>query len=133
MREWRQRNLEQARERERKRYQRGGAERRRTLRQQRPGAEARTNRAWKWRQRYGSDPDVLGYLEALFEDPCAYCGSRKDIGLDHLEPQVDGGADHWTNLTACCRRCNGRKHANSLLIALAERVGYYRWQSGWAA
>ena len=42
-------------------------------------------------------------------------------------PHID-----WTNLTACCNQCNGRKHAKPLLTALMERNGYRERIIGWA-
>lgn len=49
---------------------------------------------------------------------CFYCackmdapGSASDVAatLDHVEPLARGGADHWENTRAACRRCNLRK------------------------
>lgn len=71
---------------------------------------------------------VAPLLRALEGDPCSYCGrapgegapqtrstrpSRQ--GLDHIVPRSDGGADDWTNFTACCHSCNSSKHTTSLL------------------
>ncbi|MHC4830944.1 MAG: HNH endonuclease [Planctomycetota bacterium] len=43
---------------------------------------------------------------------CQYCGKRpcaRDLTLDHVMPRSRGGRHCWTNVVACCRRCNGRK------------------------
>jgi 5-methylcytosine-specific restriction endonuclease McrA len=43
---------------------------------------------------------------------CQYCGgefSSADLTIDHIIPKVQGGANHWTNVVACCRGCNMRK------------------------
>lgn len=40
---------------------------------------------------------------------CTYCGSRKDLTLDHVLPKSRGGQTSWTNLTTACRRCNTQK------------------------
>ncbi|MDE0529477.1 MAG: HNH endonuclease [Truepera sp.] len=41
---------------------------------------------------------------------CQYCGARSnDLTLDHIIPRSRGGATAWTNVVACCQRCNARK------------------------
>ena len=40
------------------------------------------------------------------EHTCQYCGSRKDLTLDHVLPRSRGGTSTWENLVACCRECN---------------------------
>jgi 5-methylcytosine-specific restriction endonuclease McrA len=43
---------------------------------------------------------------------CQYCGREfppTDLTIDHITPKVQGGANHWTNVVACCRACNMRK------------------------
>lgn len=43
---------------------------------------------------------------------CQYCGrefSSGDLTIDHIIPKVQGGANEWTNVVACCRSCNIRK------------------------
>lgn len=40
---------------------------------------------------------------------CCYCGSRRDLTLDHVLPKSRGGKTSWTNLTTACRRCNTKK------------------------
>jgi 5-methylcytosine-specific restriction endonuclease McrA len=39
---------------------------------------------------------------------CAYCG-RAASTIDHIVPRSRGGSDTWSNLVACCLRCNGVK------------------------
>lgn len=39
---------------------------------------------------------------------CGYCGQRADT-VDHVTPRSHGGGTSWTNLVACCRRCNHLK------------------------
>ncbi len=36
---------------------------------------------------------------------CQYCGHRAE-SIDHVVPRSRGGAHEWTNVVACCRRCN---------------------------
>ena len=48
---------------------------------------------------------------------CAYCGRKieyKDMQVDHVKPQRNGGSDNLDNLMPSCRTCNHYKRANSL-------------------
>jgi len=49
---------------------------------------------------------------------CAYCGAFADT-IDHVHPRSRGGGTTWSNLVACCRRCNHLK-ADRLL----EEIGW---------
>ncbi len=43
---------------------------------------------------------------------CQYCGRRyttSELSLDHVVPRSQGGAASWTNLVACCLKCNVKK------------------------
>ncbi len=40
---------------------------------------------------------------------CVYCGSKKDLTLDHVIPKSKGGGNDWTNLVTSCFKCNLRK------------------------
>jgi len=40
---------------------------------------------------------------------CQYCGTKKDLTLDHVIPSSRGGAHSWMNLVTACKRCNARK------------------------
>ncbi|OEK05309.1 HNH endonuclease [Roseivirga misakiensis] len=40
---------------------------------------------------------------------CLYCGSGKDLTLDHIMPKSRGGHSSWTNLGTACKRCNSLK------------------------
>ena len=40
---------------------------------------------------------------------CQYCGSPKDLTLDHVLPSSRGGASTWHNLTTACKKCNSLK------------------------
>ena len=37
---------------------------------------------------------------------CQYCGSKKQLTLDHVIPRSKGGKTNWTNLVTACHRCN---------------------------
>ncbi len=40
---------------------------------------------------------------------CLYCGSTKDLTLDHVLPKSRGGDSSWTNLATACKKCNSLK------------------------
>lgn len=40
---------------------------------------------------------------------CQYCGSNKDLSIDHVMPRSRGGGSSWKNLVAACKPCNARK------------------------
>lgn len=40
---------------------------------------------------------------------CQYCGTKRDLTIDHVVPRAKGGKDTWTNLVTACKRCNARK------------------------
>ena len=53
---------------------------------------------------------------------CQYCGSEKNLTMDHIIPKSKGGKNNWLNLVTCCERCNKIKgdrtpeEANMFLI-----------------
>jgi 5-methylcytosine-specific restriction endonuclease McrA len=44
------------------------------------------------------------------ENTCAYCGTKKNITIDHILPRSRGGKNEWLNLVACCTSCNRFKN-----------------------
>jgi 5-methylcytosine-specific restriction endonuclease McrA len=40
---------------------------------------------------------------------CQYCGSTKELTIDHIIPRSRGGEDSWENLVVACMPCNTRK------------------------
>jgi CRISPR/Cas system Type II protein with McrA/HNH and RuvC-like nuclease domain len=40
---------------------------------------------------------------------CAYCGSPRNLTIDHVMPKSRGGTNRWTNLITCCGSCNRKK------------------------
>lgn len=42
---------------------------------------------------------------------CVYCGhgNKKNLTLDHVNPQAKGGGNSWDNLVTACRTCNQEK------------------------
>lgn len=40
---------------------------------------------------------------------CQYCGSPKQLTLDHVIPRSKGGKHSWNNVVIACQSCNSRK------------------------
>jgi 5-methylcytosine-specific restriction endonuclease McrA len=40
---------------------------------------------------------------------CVYCGSKKELTLDHVIPKSRGGRNDWMNLVTSCFKCNLKK------------------------
>ncbi len=40
---------------------------------------------------------------------CQYCGSKKNLTIDHVIPKSKGGKTNWSNLITACNRCNVTK------------------------
>jgi 5-methylcytosine-specific restriction endonuclease McrA len=40
---------------------------------------------------------------------CLYCGSTKNLTIDHVLPRSRGGRDTWENLVTSCNHCNVSK------------------------
>jgi 5-methylcytosine-specific restriction endonuclease McrA len=40
---------------------------------------------------------------------CQYCGTKRDLTLDHVIPSSKGGQHTWGNLVTACKRCNSLK------------------------
>lgn len=45
---------------------------------------------------------------------CQYCGSTKNLTIDHIVPRSRGGENTWENMTVACISCNTKK-SNKLL------------------
>jgi 5-methylcytosine-specific restriction endonuclease McrA len=45
---------------------------------------------------------------------CQYCGSTKNLTLDHVIPRSKGGRHTWDNVVTACERCNSRKGDRTL-------------------
>lgn len=61
---------------------------------------------------------------------CQYCGSPKNLTLDHVVPRSKGGKTSWSNLVTACQPCNTRKgdrnphEANLKLLQPPRRPTY---------
>jgi len=40
---------------------------------------------------------------------CVYCGTYKNLTIDHVMPKSRGGANSWENMVTCCFTCNSKK------------------------
>jgi len=40
---------------------------------------------------------------------CVYCGSKRNLTIDHILPKSRGGKNTWTNMVTCCSPCNRKK------------------------
>lgn len=43
------------------------------------------------------------------KNQCGYCGSKKNLTIDHIVPRSRGGGNTWENLVTCCSNCNTKK------------------------
>ena len=69
-------------------------------------------------------------ISSLFKDErwkmengarCVYCGSTKNLSVDHLFPRIKGGADNLENLVCSCKSCNSSKGKKDLMAWYKER------------
>ena len=44
---------------------------------------------------------------------CQYCGSQRQLTLDHVLPRSQGGPHTWDNVVTACAPCNSRKGART--------------------
>ncbi len=52
----------------------------------------------------------------LFNDSCAYCGTKEDISIDHIIPVSKGGTSDKNNLLPACKTCNRKKSNKDLSV-----------------
>ena len=45
---------------------------------------------------------------------CVYCGSKKNLTIDHIIPKSKGGLNTWTNMVTSCSSCNIKKGDKTL-------------------
>ena len=54
-------------------------------------------------------------VKLTYPQACCYCGTMEALSIDHLIPQIKGGADYSDNLVWACRSCNSSKRDRDLL------------------
>ena len=109
-REWRRNNIERARE-----FSRNWMSRNKAWMIAR-NASNRSNRE-------PMSPDIVNHVFKRDDYTCQYCGSKKDITIDHVHPIVRSGTHESQNLCVACRTCNcskGAKTVEEFLIYLEE-------------
>ena len=60
------------------------------------------------------------YYKVLKLDPCAYCGKKKSITMDHIIPKSRGGTNGVDNIAPACKECNNKKDNTTLMFYLFE-------------
>ncbi len=48
------------------------------------------------------------------DNACVYCGSDRELTLDHVVPKSKGGPTTASNCVTACRKCNHAKGSMSL-------------------
>ena len=48
-------------------------------------------------------------IKEIWDYECAYCGSGKNLTMDHVVPRSKGGVDFTKNVVCCCHDCNQSK------------------------
>ena len=48
-------------------------------------------------------------IKEAWDHRCAYCGSDKELTIDHIKPRSKGGADVTKNVVCACHDCNQDK------------------------
>ena len=90
-----------------------GRERARQWREANPEKKREHRRQWRARKNGATIGPVD--RDAIYErdERCIYCGSDKNLTLDHLTPLARGGAHAQDNLAVACRSCNDSKGAKT--------------------
>ena len=48
-------------------------------------------------------------IKERWDYECAYCGSEKNLTIDHVVPRAKGGESSVENMVCCCYSCNQDK------------------------
>lgn len=60
------------------------------------------------------------YILAMKHDPCAYCGLKPSLTIDHITPLSRGGGNGTDNFAGVCADCNNLKGKKSPLRILYQ-------------
>ncbi len=60
-------------------------------------------------------------IKYKYPESCCYCGSKNNIQIDHLIPQIKGGQDSADNLVWACRSCNRSKRDRDVIVWLKSK------------
>ena len=63
-------------------------------------------------------------LKMTIPQACCYCGSTRNLAVDHLVPRIRGGADESDNLIWACRSCNSSKGGKDMLVWLTGKGAF---------
>lgn len=58
---------------------------------------------------YIKRPAVREFVFKRDNYKCVYCGSSKDLQVDHIKSVYSGGENNINNLQTLCKRCNAGK------------------------
>jgi 5-methylcytosine-specific restriction endonuclease McrA len=53
---------------------------------------------------------------------CVYCGSSKNLTVDHIRPKSKGGTDTADNLVTACRPCNQAKGSMHVDVFMQTQI-----------
>lgn len=93
---------------------RKAAERQRRCRDRQKDCDGNRSERYLRRQeslRNINKPSLREEVFARSGNCCVYCGSRRELTVDHIVPVVRGGGDELDNLQVLCRSCNSAKGA----------------------
>ena len=104
--------------------------------------KARCAKTYRARNRHVGRANLLAYRARIHNAPgrgvtslelrevlastaglCPYCGKRKRLEADHVEPLARGGEHDVLNLSPACSDCNKSKNQTPLLLWLAGNAG----------
>lgn len=54
-------------------------------------------------------------VKFTYPQECCYCGTTVTLSIDHLIPQIKGGADYSDSFVCACKSCNSSKGGRDLL------------------
>lgn len=68
---------------------------------------------------------VENFIFKRDKNKCTYCGSEKDLGIDHVIPFSEGGSNRAFNLVLCCWNCNISKSNKNPILFMVRRTGFF--------